>query len=136
MSKQDDLFNRIKSKKTAAATFRESMESEAASQNKNTSVSDNESKNGSVNESDIGNENTSVSDAVNKSVLENIDVSRIASKRPKKPKFEELHKKDNVWIKNELYEVLNALTKGNKGEKTRIINEALLLYFQKQSEEA
>lgn len=49
----------------------------------------------------------------------------------KKPKFEELHRKDNFWIENERLDKLNSLTKGTKGLKTKIINEALDLFFKK-----
>lgn len=94
---------------------------------KNTSDSDNESKNGS--------ENKSVNVSDNKADLGTIDVSKIASKRPVKQKFEETHTKDNVWLRNDVKGILDSLTKGTKGEKVRIVNEALILYFQSMSKE-
>ena len=49
----------------------------------------------------------------------------------KKPKFEELHRKDTFWVKNEILDKLHTITKGNKGLKTQIINEAIELFFKK-----
>ncbi|OMC62776.1 hypothetical protein BK126_28340 [Paenibacillus sp. FSL H7-0326] len=50
--------------------------------------------------------------------------------KPKKKKFEELHKRDTVWIENELKKRLDRESVENgRGEKTRIINEALRRYF-------
>lgn len=50
--------------------------------------------------------------------------------KPKKMKFEELHKRDTVWIENELKHRLDTdSNEGGRGEKTRIINEALRQYF-------
>lgn len=71
--------------------------------------------------------------SVRADTLSGIDINKMLESRPVKPKFEDLHTKDNVWIRNELHHILNTLSKGNKGEKTRIVNEALLLYFQVQS---
>lgn len=49
---------------------------------------------------------------------------------PKKKKFEELHTRDTVWIENDLKAKLDSQSAENgRGEKTRIINEALRLYF-------
>lgn len=49
---------------------------------------------------------------------------------PKKKKFEETHTRDTVWIENALKERLDSQSAENgRGEKTRIINEALRLYF-------
>jgi hypothetical protein len=78
------------------------------------------SENNSVNESD----NNSISESEN----DNINAYIIANK---KPKFEELHKKDTFWIKNEILEKLHGITKGNKGLKTQIINDSLELFFKK-----
>ncbi|MDQ0496850.1 hypothetical protein QOZ95_005050 [Paenibacillus brasilensis] len=50
--------------------------------------------------------------------------------KPKKKKFEELHSRDTVWIENELKKRLDKESAENgRGEKTRIINEALRRYF-------
>ncbi|WP_411830931.1 MULTISPECIES: hypothetical protein [Paenibacillus] len=49
---------------------------------------------------------------------------------PKKKKFEETHTRDTVWIENDLKTKLDSQSVENgRGEKTRIINEALRLYF-------
>ncbi|WP_433947025.1 hypothetical protein [Paenibacillus sp. SN-8-1] len=51
-------------------------------------------------------------------------------RRAKKKKFEELYRRDTVWIKNELKDRLDELSfEGGRGEKTRIVNEAFELYF-------
>ncbi|MEK4277595.1 hypothetical protein [Paenibacillus sp. FSL R7-0026] len=48
----------------------------------------------------------------------------------KKKKFEELHTRDTVWIENDLKQKLdNQSAENGRGEKTRIINEALRQYF-------
>ncbi|MEK4078247.1 hypothetical protein MHI01_30900 [Paenibacillus sp. FSL M7-0656] len=50
--------------------------------------------------------------------------------KPKKKKFEELHRRDTFWIENGLKERLDKESAENgRGEKTRIINEALREYF-------
>lgn len=52
---------------------------------------------------------------------------------PRKKKFEEMHRRDTVWIENELKDKLdNQSSEYGRGEKTRIINEALRLYFSDQ----
>lgn len=79
-------------------------------------LDNNISKNENINES----ENTSDNDNVIAYIIAN-----------KKPKFEELHKKDTFWIRNEILDKLHGLTKGNKGMKTQIINEALEMFFKK-----
>jgi len=53
------------------------------------------------------------------------------AKREKRKKFEELYKRDTFWIQNELKERLDAYCKGERGEKTRIVNEALKAYMEK-----
>ncbi|MDK8194725.1 hypothetical protein QP794_32045 [Paenibacillus sp. UMB7766-LJ446] len=50
--------------------------------------------------------------------------------KPKKKKFEETHTRDTVWIENDLKKKIDSQSAENgRGEKTRIINEALRLYF-------
>ena len=77
-------------------------------------------------------ENTSVNESNNNYVSEsendNINAYIIANK---KPKFEELHKKDTFWVRNEILDKLHGITKGNKGLKTQIINDSLELFFKK-----
>ncbi|NRF94500.1 hypothetical protein HQN89_26690 [Paenibacillus frigoriresistens] len=53
-------------------------------------------------------------------------------KREKKKKFEELYSRDTVWFKNEIKEKIAEASEGERGEKTRIINEALEEYFKKR----
>ncbi|MEC0231264.1 hypothetical protein [Paenibacillus alba] len=53
-------------------------------------------------------------------------------KREKKKKFEELYSRDTVWFKNELKQQIAEASEGERGEKTRIINEALEEYFKKR----
>lgn len=50
--------------------------------------------------------------------------------KQKKKKFEDTHSRDTFWLKNEIKEQLDGLCKGERGEKTRIINEALTMYFE------
>ena len=85
---------------------------------------ENEIKNTSANNS----ENDCVIISNNTIINENINAYVIANK---KPKFEELHKKDTFWVRTEVLEKLHGITKGNKGLKTQIINEALELFFKK-----
>ncbi|WP_310144278.1 hypothetical protein [Paenibacillus amylolyticus] len=52
----------------------------------------------------------------------------------RKKKFEELHRRDTVWIENELKDKLDSQSSEyGRGEKTRIINEALRRYFREPS---
>lgn len=53
------------------------------------------------------------------------------SRKVKKPKFEELYDRDTVWIKKELKQKISEAAQGERGEKTKIINEALEEYFRK-----
>jgi len=53
------------------------------------------------------------------------------AKREKRKKFEELYKRDTFWIRNDLKERLDEYCSGERGEKTRIINEALQAYMEK-----
>lgn len=83
--------------------------SETDSKNTSGNKSGNESKNGS------GNTN-----AVNDFIAKN-----------RKPKFEESHSKDTFWIDNNLLITLREITKGNKGLKTKIINDSLRAFCKK-----
>lgn len=49
----------------------------------------------------------------------------------RKPKFKEIHIKDNYWVENDVYQTIADMTKGNKGAKALIINQALKDYFKK-----
>lgn len=79
--------------------------------------SKNTSGNKSGNESKNGNGNANaVSDFIAKN---------------RKPKFEESHSKDTFWIDNNLLVTLKEITKGNKGLKTKIINDSLRAFCKK-----
>jgi uncharacterized protein (DUF4415 family) len=68
-----------------------------------------------------------VNDDVNKNV--NVYVPPRVSRRPK---FEDMYTRQTFYIENELLEQMNQLAGGEKGEKTRIINEALRAYLKRQ----
>lgn len=71
--------------------------------------------------------------SVHKELIEpenvNDDVNVYGKKRTKKPKFEDRFVRHTSYIEKELLEKLNAAADGEKGEKTRIINEALRSYL-------
>lgn len=79
------------------------------------------------------NVNDDVNVNVVKTFVQSTDGS--SSKAPlgkiKKQKFEERYKRDTFWIRNDLKEKLDSFCEGEKGEKTRVINEALESYFNK-----
>lgn len=50
----------------------------------------------------------------------------------RRPKFEDTHTRQTYYIENELLEELTQLAGNEKGEKTRIINEALRGYLKKK----
>ncbi len=58
-------------------------------------------------------------------------VNIYGKKRTKKLRFEEKYIRHTSYIEKELLEKLNRLADGEKGEKTRIINEALRDYLEK-----
>lgn len=49
----------------------------------------------------------------------------------RKPKFKEIHIKDSYWVENDIYQTIADMTKGNKGAKALIINQALKDYLKK-----
>ncbi|WP_197084379.1 hypothetical protein [Rossellomorea marisflavi] len=95
-----------------------------------------ENNNTNVNESVNENKN----DAVNSISTTDTDFGSLAKKLKKssaakrKPKFDETHSRDSVWIRNDLKKVLKDVCT-EKGDKTRIINEALEDYFRKLASE-
>lgn len=61
-----------------------------------------------------------------------IDTTISNQTKPQKKKFEDLYRRDTFWLKNELKDKLDQHSiNGGRGEKTRIINEALELYFKR-----
>lgn len=84
-------------------------------------------------------ENTNINESVNTSEI--VDESKTVSSKNamndyiaknSKKKFEELHTKDTYWVENNVLLTLRELTRGNKGLKTRIINDSLKAFFKKQ----
>lgn len=72
-----------------------------------------------------------VGSAVHSELIDASPVSEIRPVREQKKKFEELYRRDTIWLKNEVKEQLDLLSKdGGRGEKTRIINAALESYFE------
>lgn len=59
----------------------------------------------------------------------NIDVNRNVNVQKKKRKFEERFSRATVYIENDLLALLNQISEGEKGEKTRIVNDALRAYL-------
>jgi hypothetical protein len=59
-----------------------------------------------------------------------IEANENRSKRINKIKFEEKFTRKTYYIENELIEMLNEFAGNEKGEKTKIINEALRTYLE------
>lgn len=57
----------------------------------------------------------------------NVDVN--VNKPMKKKKFEDRYSRQTVWIEDDIIKRISDLTKNERGEKTRIINEALRKYL-------
>jgi hypothetical protein len=62
-------------------------------------------------------------------------IKNAKAKKKKKPKFEETHTKDTLWIKNDIYKAVNEICT-ERGDKTRFINEALYQYILQKSNES
>jgi hypothetical protein len=56
--------------------------------------------------------------------------NKVAKEKKKKKKFEDQHSKQTYWIRNDVLEALNKMAR-ERGEKTRIINSALIDYIKK-----
>lgn len=123
MSKTNDLKARIQGKKTAAESFIE------------TGLRSNQGEE-HVQNNDID-ENIDV-DVDNDIVINDdhnqIDLKALRQKvkqqsaKKKTTRFEDEHKKLTVWVKNDAFEILQLLAANKKGEKTRIVTEALMKY--------
>lgn len=128
MSKQDDILNRLKNKKTAASTFLEQMNENAAANN---SSPENDTKN--INNNDINNIN--INDNLN------INETPESSSGSESTDFlDELikgtKKKDDqvvltgIYLQKDLAQILDKLgKKGGRGAKSRIVNDALRKVF-------
>jgi hypothetical protein len=98
--------------------------------NKNTSVNTNENES----ESNDGNKNDN--EYVDKNIFDIGSITKkIKKAKKKKPKFEDTYSKDNFWVRNDLHKALNEICT-ERGDKTRIINEALQDYFVKLGNES
>lgn len=76
------------------------------------------------------NENVNVNDNENNDVDGNVNRNvNVNIKRSKKKKFEEEHTRQTYYIRNDILETLHEVAGNEKGEKTRIINEALEMYL-------
>ncbi|MHA7139838.1 hypothetical protein ACRTEV_21640 [Rossellomorea arthrocnemi] len=94
----------------------------------------NASENTSENESGIENKSNSENNNENTFDIGSI-TKKIKKAQKKKPKFEETHSKANFWVRNDLNKALNEICTV-RGEKTKIINEALQDYFVKRGNES
>ncbi|WP_236570679.1 hypothetical protein [Paenibacillus sp. An7] len=78
-----------------------------------------------------------VSNAVHSELIDTTNTAReLLSKSKskgtvkKKEKFDDLYTRETVWFKNDIKKILDELSiEGGRGTKTRILNEALDLYF-------
>ena len=127
MSKTNNLKARIQGKKTPAEAF-----IEAGLLNQQTVDNDgNIDVNGDVNvDKDVTiNDNIDINNDVTKFDLNALrqKVKQQTSKE-KKTRFEDRHRKLTVWVENEAFEALQLLAANKKGEKTRIVTEALMKY--------
>jgi predicted unusual protein kinase regulating ubiquinone biosynthesis (AarF/ABC1/UbiB family) len=103
--------------------------------NTNVNASENTSVNVEVSESVV----KSLNEGLTRTKVENEDYSeinlldianKVAKERKKKKKFEDQHSKQTYWIRNDVLEALNKIAR-ERGEKTRIINNALIDYIKK-----
>lgn len=119
MSKTNDLKARIQGKKTPAEAFIEA------------GLLNQQPVNDDVN--DDVNIDVDVDKDVNNTVAK-IDLKALRQKvkqqssKEKTIRFEDKHRKLTVWVENEAFEALQLLAANKKGEKTRIVTEALMKY--------
>lgn len=69
---------------------------------------------------------------VNGDVNVNENVAEVAPLRERRPKFEDNHVRQTVWVRKEYVELIEKEALGERGEKTRIVNDALEQYFRKR----
>jgi hypothetical protein len=111
VSKTNDLKARIQGKKTAAESF---IEAGLNSNQREEQIQ--------INDIDLNDNH----DQIDLKVLRQ-KVKQQAAKK-KTTRFEDEHKKLTVWVKNDAFEILQVLAANKKGEKTRIVTEALMKY--------
>jgi hypothetical protein len=123
VSKTNDLKARIQGKKTAAESFIET--------GLRSNQGDEDIQNNDIDENidvDVDND-IGINDDHNQ-----IDLKALRQKvkqqsvKKKTTRFEDEHKKLTVWVKNDAFEILQLLAANKKGEKTRIVTEALMKY--------
>lgn len=114
----DDVKARIQGKKTAAELF---IETGLNSTQKEEEIQHNDT--------DLTNDH----DQIDIKVLRQKVKQQLAKK--KTTRFEDKHKKLTVWVENEAFEMLQVLAANKKGEKTRIVTEALMDYVRKYMKE-
>lgn len=109
---------------------------ENANVNTNVNAGENVGENVSVNDNVDANDNKNVIVDVDASIDNNVDLQQVKQQvlerkkaRPKKVKFDQKYDKMTFYILKELAELINEEAAGEKGEKTRIINDALKMYF-------
>ena len=135
MPKANDLKARIQGKKTAAQSFIETglgnNQSEEALQTTNNDVNvvDNIDVNVDVDKDINIDTNVDITPAIDQ-----VDLNALRQKvkqqstKGKTTRFEDENKKLTVWVKNDAFEVLQLLAANKKGEKTRIVTEAIMKY--------
>lgn len=113
---------------------------------KNANVNTNENAGKNVGENDGENVSVNVDANDNKNVIVDVDTSgdnnvgvdlqqakqqvlERKKARRRKVRFDEKYKKMTFYILKELAELIDEEAEGEKGEKTRIINDALKMYF-------
>lgn len=85
----------------------------------------------SIDKSSIKETNTTKVKNEDYSEINLLDIAnKVAKERKKKKKFEDQHSKQTYWIRNDVLEALNKIAR-ERGEKTRIINNALIDYIKK-----
>lgn len=61
----------------------------------------------------------------------NIDINNDTNIIPQRPRYSDTHKGSMIYIETTLVEKLDTLSRGKKGMKSQIVNEALKQFFKK-----
>ena len=125
MSKTNNLKARIQGKKTPAEAFIEAglLNQQTVDADGNIDGNEDVDKDVTINDNiDINNDDTKFDlNALRQKVKQQ-------TSKEKKTRFEDRHRKLTVWVENEAFEALQLLAANKKGEKTRIVTEALMKY--------
>lgn len=124
--------NVIKNTPSQEAAIDRPMKMDSVENNVSKNESNYTNENGSVNKSEIDNV-INIENKIEKIKKPKVDkgdnaISKFLEKN-RKVKFEDSHSKDTFWIDNNLLATLKKLTSGNKGIKTKVINESLRNFF-------